>query len=197
MEHNMKKFLGIIAVLALVLQPSVAYSADQWAKGQPAGTANLSDIDTLIQTNNAALDRLVNGTKRGLGLKYATASTLTVLPGEIAIPNAAVSTVRCRETTSNTTITWADIDTGAEANSTTYYVYATADTDVTDMVFKISTSSSAPSSTTYYRVIGQFYNNSSGNIESVLSYRPDHGTDYPDVVKAWVNFRSEERRVGK
>ena len=182
----MKKLFLILFMLGLLSQP--AYSADQWDESKPVGTELSGTVDNLIRVNNEALDRLVINYKRGLGLNYATASTLSVLQGEIAIPNAAGTTIRWRRTTGATTLSWSDIDTGAEANATTYYVYATADTDITGMVFKISTSSSAPSGMTYYRAIGQFYNNSSGNIENVVSYRNDYGTDHPDVAKGWVNF---------
>lgn len=182
----MKRFFVLLTVLTLLTSPS--YSADQWAKSEPAGTANISDIDTLVATNNESLDRLVIGYKRGFGINYSSASAISVLAGEAAIPNAAGSIVRWRRATSTTSVGWSDIDTGAEANSTQYYVYLTADTDVTGVVFKISTSLTAPSGSTYYRKIGEFYNDSSGNISRVLSYRSEEGTDYPDILKGWINF---------
>lgn len=161
----MKKFFASFLALALFAGPVSA--ADQWTKGDPQGTELNGTIDNIIRINNEAQDRLDISYKQGLVVDYATAATLTVRIGEIAIPNAAGSVVRYRRTTGATTITWSDIDTGAEANSTQYYVYATADTDITGMVFKISTSSSAPTGMTYYRKIGYFYNDASGNIVSV------------------------------
>src|SRR3990167_7343123 len=181
----MRKIFSLFVFL--VFLASNGYCADQWTKGDPQGTESSGTIDNIMRINQAAQDRLLNEYRRGLGVNYATAATLTVLPGEIAIPNSAASVVRYRETTSNTTITWADIDTGAEENSTSYNLFATGDTDVADMVFKIS-KSAAPSGSTYYRKIATFYNNSSGNIENVISLRNDNGTDSPDLVKAWVNF---------
>lgn len=181
----MKKLLSFLIALSFA---TPLYAADQWLKDTPIGTESSGTIDDLMRVNQEAQDRLLNGYKRGLGVNYATASTLTVLPGEISIPNAAVSVVKYRETTTDTPITWADIDTGAEATSTQYYLYVTADTDITGMVFKISTSASLPSGSTYYRLIASFYNDSSGNITNVISYRPDYGTDYLDVVKGWINF---------
>ena len=56
------------------------------------------------------------------------------------------------------------------------------------MVFKISTSSSAPSGSTYYRLIAKFYNNSSGSITDLISYPQDYGADYPWESKGWINF---------
>lgn len=171
-----------------ILLTTPLYAADQWAKTEPAGTELAGTIDNLLRANNEAQDRLMIRYRRGLGVNYATAATLSVLAGEVAIPNAADSITRYRRTTAATTVTWADIDTGAEATSTTYYVYATADTDITGMVFKISTSSTAPSGMTYYRKLASFYNNSSGNIENVVNLRGDDGTDYQDVIKGWISF---------
>lgn len=182
----MKKFLSAFLILSLLACP--VFAADQWLKDIPDGTEEPGTIDDVMRVNQEAQDRLLNGSKRGLGVNYATASTLTVLPGEIAIPNAAVSVVKYRETTTNTTITWSDIDTGSEENSTQYYLYSTGDTDITGMVFKISKSASLPSGSTYFVKISEFYNNSLGNITEVLSYRQDHGTDYRDLAKGWVSF---------
>src|SRR3990167_248034 len=97
----MKKtsFLLLMALLFCV-GPSIA--ADQWDESQVAGTRNASDIDTYMIVNNEALDRLVINYKRGLGVNYVTASTLSVLQGEIAIPNAAGTTIKWRRTTGAT-----------------------------------------------------------------------------------------------
>lgn len=183
----MKKLLSVL-LLACTLTGQ-AFAASQWTKTAPSGGSSAADIDTNVATtNNEALDRLVVRYKRGLGVNYSSASTLSVLTGEIAIPDGSDSVVRWRRQASADSIGWSNIDTGAEENSTQYYVYATADTDITGMVFKVSKSSSAPSGMTYYRKIAEFYNDSSGNITNVKSLRDDDGTDYQDVVKAWINF---------
>lgn len=179
------------ALLVSTLSQSAAFAADQWAKTEPAGTEAAGTIDNLLRVNNEALDRLVVGYRRGLGVNYATAATLSVLAGECSIPNGAESITRWRRTTAATPIDWSMLDTGVEAVSTQYYLYATADTDITGMLFKISASSTSPSGITYYRKIGQFYNDSSGNITNVVSYREDYGTDRPDAVEGWVNFDGE------
>ena len=191
----MKKILLTI-LLASTLW-SNAFAADQWDETSPAGTTQLADIDANLSVNFEAADRLLINYKRGFGLNYSSASAVAVLAGEIAIPNAAGTTIRWRRLSASTTAGWGDIDTGAEASSTTYYIYATADTDITGVVLKISTSSSAPSGATYYRLLGQFYNNSSSNITEVLSYRSEHGTDYRDVAKAWVTFNGSTMAISK
>jgi len=165
----MKRILVVLLILGLVVcQVNSGYCASQWDKSSPAGTISISDLDTYIaSTNNAALDRLLYDYRHNAVLVYASASTLTVLAGRVAIPNAAGTTVRWRGETSSTTVTWANIDTGIEAVSAQYYVYLSGDTDETGFDVVSSTSSSAPSGITYYRKIGYFYNNSSGNIVNV------------------------------
>lgn len=165
-----------------------ALAADQWLKTKPDGTESPGTIDNLIRVNQEALDRLVINYKRGLAVNQTDSNTLSVLVGELAISNSAGSITRWRRTTTATTVNWSDIDTGAEANSTQYYVYATADTDITGMVFKISTSSTAPSGATYYRKIAEFYNSSAGAITHLKSLRNDDGADYPDMIKGSISF---------
>ena len=80
-----------------------------------------------------------------------------------------------RQNTANTTVTWADIDTGAEAASTTYYVYAVADADATTATFMVSANSSTPTGATYYKKIGSFYNDSSSNIDRTKVYTIPYG----------------------
>lgn len=160
----MKK-LALALILTMLFQ-SLGFSASEWDKSKPAGTDDRSDIDTIIQVNNEAVDRLVSNYRRGMGLAYASTSTLTVGIGEITCSNAAGTVRRFRANTTVTTLTWADIDTGTEANSTTYYVYAVADADATTATFKISASATTPTGATYYKRLGSFYNNSSGNIDS-------------------------------
>lgn len=185
----MKKFLFKLTALSLLLAGMVspAYAADQWSESSPAGTSQMADADANIIINNEALDRLNRYAKFGLGVNYSTPTALSILTGSIAIPNAAATTIRWRSLTTATTAGWSDLDTGVEENSTQYYLYVTADTDIEGIVFKIS-KSAAPSGSTYYRAIASFYNNSSGNIENVVSYRTEQGTDYRDLVKGWIHF---------
>ena len=163
-------FLGILISLFTISQ---GYCASQWTKTEPAGTTQGADVDYYIATiNNEALDRLNYDHRQGCNITYASASTITVGIGTLALPNTAGSIVRWRKNTSTTTVIWTDIDTGSEANSTTYYIYGIADTDATTFTCMISTSSSMPSSTpatVYYRRLGSFYNNSSGNITNITN----------------------------
>lgn len=160
----MKK-LALALILTLAFQP-IGFSASEWDKAKPAGTDDRSDLDTIIQANNEAVDRLVSNYRRGIVLSYSSASELTAGVGEVTCSNTAGTVRKFRANTAATTITWADIDTGSEANSTTYYVYAVADADATTATFKISASSTTPTGATYYKRLGSFYNNASGDIDA-------------------------------
>jgi len=159
----MKKFL----VIVLMLLASNGWCVDEWDKTRLLGTSLINDIDTSTQANNEALDRVLSNYRQGMLLQYLTASTITVTAGEVVCSNSGGTVRKMRSNTSGTTVTWSDIDTGAEASGTTYYIYASCDATATTAVFKISTSSSTPSGLTYYKRLGNFYNDGSGNISQV------------------------------
>jgi hypothetical protein len=205
----MKK-LFILALCLLTASPS--FAASQWDKANPAGTTNIADLDSYITTiNNEAQDRLNARFRRGVVVDDSSSTAISVGAGEIAVPDATDAVIKWRRVASATSVGWSDIDTGVEANSTQYYVYITADTDVTGGVFKISTSASAPSGSTYYRKIGYFYNDSSGNIVNVGNVKDSDApnamtvlgtTDisttsgtYSDMTDMSVQFMSSGRPV--
>ena len=162
----MKKF---VLILAFLLICNLGYTASEWDKAEVAGTRSVSDIDYYIVQNNTALDRLL-ANYNTVVLVYNSASQITASIGEVVCSNSDGSTRKMRQNTSATTITWADIDTGAEAGSTTYYIYANADADATTATFKISLSSTSPTGVTSYKKIGSFYNDSSSNIDRTKIY---------------------------
>jgi hypothetical protein len=164
----MKKLLLTIGILLAFCTNS--FAATGWLKTKPAGTSNASDIDTYVGENNAALDLMLSKYRQGCLLSYASTSTLTVGSGGVMVSNSDASVRLMLANTSATTVSWTDIDTGAEAVSTTYYIYAIASA-TTDTTFtcKISTSSSAPNGVTYYVRLGSFYNDASGNITNIVN----------------------------
>lgn len=159
----MKK-LALALILTMLFQP-LGFSASEWNKTVP-GTTQRSDLDTVLTVQNEAVDRLVSNYRRGMTLAYASSATITAGVGEITCSNSAGTLRKFRANTSTTTITWANIDSGAEANSTTYYVYAVADADATTATFMVSSSATAPTGATYYKRLGSFYNNASGDIDA-------------------------------
>jgi len=166
------KRIYIFALFILFL----AYNsyAQQWDKDSPAGSINPSDIDYYVENNNVALDRLL-ADHNTIGLFYKSASDITASLGTVTVSNSDGSVRLFLGNTSNTTITWADIDTGAEGNAT-YYVYAVAALVTSETAtFKISLDSTAPDSALYYKKIGSFYNNSSSNIDRQKIYNEPYG----------------------
>ena len=166
--------------------------ANQWRAGTGAdsiiGSTNISDIDAAsFQNITDPAERLLSNYKRSCRVEYLSAATLTVTAGELTLQNSDGSVMLYQQNTSSVTVTWADIDTGAEANSTTYYVWGFQET-VTDSDFDvtISTSSSAPSGKTNYAKLGSFYNNGSGDIEQITNDSTDLNQDAR--IKGWINF---------
>lgn len=164
----MKK-LALLLILLLCLS-SASFAADEWNKLVPLDSDSVSDYPTDAQVNNEAVDRLLSNHRQLMLLSFASNSTITVGPGEIVCSNLVGDVRKFRKNTSSTTLAWTDIDTGSEASSTTYYVYAVCDADATTATFKISASGTAPSGATYYKRIGTFYNDSNSNIRQIINY---------------------------
>ena len=159
----MKKILvGVLISLFITTQ---VFGATGWLKGKPAGTDNPATLDTTIGENNAALDLMLSTYIMGCRVIFDTVAQITVEAGGVMVSNSTGAVRLMLANAAATTVTWADLDTGSEAASTTYYVYAvgSATTDTTFTV-KISASSTAPSGITYYKKLGSFYNNASSNI---------------------------------
>jgi len=151
----------------MLLSATMAQAA-QWDKTRLLGTTQINNIDTETQAQHAALDRLLANYREGMKLTYSSGSTLAVSAGEVMVSDSTGATRLMMQTTSSTNVTFSDLDTGSEAPSTTYYVYAiAASASDTTATFKISTSATSPSGVTYYKYLGQFYNNSSSDMEQI------------------------------
>ena len=165
----MKKFL--VGLFILFLATNVF--ASQWENASSSyldgDAVNFNDVDTDL-TNYVIdpLDRILSNYQRGMVLVYNSASQITVNAGEVMVSNSSGTIRLMMNNTSNTTVTWADIDINAEEASTTYYIYAIAATIASETAtFKISKSATSPDSVTYYKKIGSFYNDASRNISNI------------------------------
>ena len=176
-ENYMKKLLTLIFLL--IATPAFAVwtlTASDWRNGTGEntllGNTKINDIDSASYSNIVVpLDRLLANYTKDVQLDYLSASTITVKAGEIVCSNAAGTIRRFRQNNSDTTVTWSNIDTGSEAASTTYYIYAIADVaSSTSFTVMISASAVAPTGATYFKRIGTFYNNADSNIINVYSY---------------------------
>ena len=179
----MKKIL--LSLILILLLPSVGHSANKWRDGSTTffdgDTTEFNDVDTEADDHIIEpLDRFLINARQGMALIYDSASQITVSTGSIVCSNSGGTLNEIQRNTSNTTVTWSDIDTGAEASSTTYYVYANCDADATTMTFKISTSGTSPTGVTLYRKVGSFYNDSSSNIDQNKIYAEPYGAPFTD-----------------
>lgn len=165
--------MKIILIMMFLLLALNVYAADEWSKDDPGGSDNISDLDTIIGINNEAVDRLLANYREGAKLKYNSASSVTITTGEVVCSNSGGTVRRLRKNTSTISTTWSvaanGLDAGAEASSTTYYIYAVADADSENFTVFISTNSSTPTGATYYKRLGSFTNNSSSDIESIAN----------------------------
>lgn len=175
----MKKF--ILLFLAMLVFIPISHSADQWEIAAVTGSTDPTDLDIILNQQFSAQDRMLRNYRRKMIVSPDTSSQIEVSEGEIMVCNSGATDCEMRQTTSSTTVTWADLDTGSESSgvATQYYVYATADTDITGVVFKLSTNSTAPSGHTQYRKIGYFNNNASDNIVFVGNIK---GSGIPNNV---------------
>lgn len=166
----MKKYF-LTTILLLILANSVF--ASEWREGSGEqtllGSETVSDIDTAIfQNMTEPLDRLLTG-YRTVTLLHNSGSTLqTSVTGSVVCANAGGTIKRFRYNPASINITFSDLDTGAEASNTTYYVYAVCDATADTFTAKISANSSTPSGVTYFLRLGSFLNDGSSNI-TVLS----------------------------
>ena len=141
--------------------------------------AEITALETFLgatgssQAYSESLLNLLKNYREGCSVEYKTAADLYVRAGEIMIYDAS-GNCRLRRNTSDLTVDWDDIDAGAEANSTTYYVYAVADAAGTTFTVLISTNGTTPTGATYYRLIGTFYNDGSGDIQEVGNLPKKH-----------------------
>ena len=163
-----------IIALILILLMAGPVQAAQWRNASDTGTAentllgseSASDIALRSYTDIVTpLDSLLTNYREGMDIVFDTVSQFTVSSGEVTVKNSGGTTKLFLSNSGNTTVTWANIDTGAEASATTYYVYAiAASSSATAATFKISTNATTPSGVTYYKKIGSFYNDGSSNI---------------------------------
>ncbi len=155
------------------------------AMAEAVGSVSASDIESLVdgsetELHNHPMDIALATYRTNCTVVPNDVSSLTVLSGELAIPNADQSDVRYRRNTNSTSVDWSTLDIGSEIKYTQYYVYAIADNaEETTFDVVISAYSTAPSGAAYFRRIGYFYNDNDGNMVNVGS---DKSGDVSNVI---------------
>lgn len=174
----MKKLIFLFFMAFIIAFPTQSYGANAWRDGSTtffAGTTLINNLDTEIQDHAIEpLNRYLQNARQGMTLTYSSASQLTVSSGSIVCVNSVGTLEEIRINPSSTTVTWANIDEGAEGSAKTYHVYASCDADATTAAFKISLSATAPTGVTLYKRLGSFYNNSSSNITLISNTNDLH-----------------------
>lgn len=110
--------------------------------------------------NSSDFDVLLNSMQVGCKVSKSDAATLSVGKCRLAVDGTLV------KTTSATTVTWGCTSCASESSGTEYYLYATTSSTASSLDLLISTT--APDEDGYNgtsRVLGKFYNNSSGDIQ--------------------------------
>ncbi|MCK9324728.1 MAG: hypothetical protein M0P69_04450 [Bacteroidales bacterium] len=138
-----------------------------------------------VQSYSASVLEALSDYMRGCRLEYKGAADIYVRSGAVVF--AGGSKVRLRVNSSDLTLDWGDIDTGSEANSTLYYVYLVFDANATTFTAVISTNATTPTGATYYKRIGSFYNNASGDIDADRITN-DCDVDYDTKVRGFISF---------
>jgi hypothetical protein len=128
--------------------------------------------------------RVYQNYRQGCIVSYDTVSTIKINPGEIEL--GSTSSAGRRKNSSAISLAWTDIDVGAEAASTLYFVWAYPDpNNSTNFLGKISVSSTDAVGISNERLAGWFWNDSSSNITAdcvTTSYKGD-GSGVPNVVR--------------
>ena len=172
----MKKTL--LTFLSLILLVPQVFGADisDFKRGDDSdvikGTDNISDADTYLENYlSDPLRRALATYVNGCALTRTSATVITISVGEVVCSNGAGTIARFRQNTSTVTMTITTsgvggLDTGSEASSTWYHIYADADADATTFTAIASTSASAPTGVTYYKYLGSVYNDSAGDLRN-------------------------------
>lgn len=165
----MRQYIKLILALVFLLAPVNGWCVSQWVKSAaPATGDNLTAWPAKVNAQWSILDTELANYRQGYNLTYSSGSTIVASSGEVVVSNSLGTLRLFLRNAASSNITFSNIDTGAEASATIYYIYAGTST-ATDAAatFYISTSSTAPSGVTYYKRLGSFYNDSSSNITRI------------------------------
>lgn len=149
-----------------------------------------------VQAKNTDILAFLESVLPDMRLVWKDADTVTVNAGRIYCKKADGSIRVLRKNTSAVDVTFADIDTGSRATSTTYYVWAVADASATTVTFKISVSSSAPTGITVIGLVGRFITNATGSGEIIEDSVLSAGYFYKNFDKQCIQARIKMNGTG-
>lgn len=185
----MKKVIAF--TLSLFLSVSPCFAA--WDKAKPAGTDNRSDLDTIIQANNAALESSLQNMRGWVNLKVVrtSVSVVTVTANELWLQKSAdlsrnFSTVS--EAIDITASGASGLDAGAESADAWYYVWIIAkdDNTIDGLLSASSTAPTLPSGYTYKTLVSAVHNTSSDFVDFIQTGRKYSYSSWPVMASGSV-----------
>lgn len=168
MEREMKKFILSLLILTFLIPGNVRAA---WDDTLPAGTTNASDIDTVVQANNTALESLLSAPYGWVNLKVirSTAAIVTVTADQLYLQstsNLGVRETSVSESIDITTSGASGLDTGSEGSSRWYYIYIirkSSDGTINGLLSESATSPTLPSGYDQKALISAVRNDSSSD----------------------------------
>lgn len=181
----------------LLMMSTPAWAVTQWNTALPASGDNLTAWPAAVKSQWSILDTLLSNYRQSEKLIYKNSTTLTVTAGEVVVSNSGASTRLFLQDSGNTDITTTNLDSGSSFSAgTQYYVYSAASSaTASSSTYYISLSSSAPTGPTYYKQLGSFTTDGSGNVISNKVYSLAYGAVNADSngqppVQAVYNYGS-------
>ncbi len=181
-------------LLALLLLSTPAW-ATQWRAGTGEQTILGTSQAALIGYNSynsivSPLDSLL-ATYCNQYLTYNSGNNINVSAGSVMVSNSQGTIRLMLQNTSISVVNFTNIDTGVEAPSTTYYIYAVAATNAaTSATYYISASNTAPSGQTYYYQLGSFFNDANSNITNIVDYSHNYNMGTPSAKSVGVVYQA-------
>lgn len=181
----MKKIFPILMALCLIVSPIYA----SWDASSPAGSDNASDLDTLLNANQEALEDSLQNMHGFVNLSVTRTNATTVVvtasslwlqkSGTLAKEFTSVS-----ESIAITTSGAGGLDTGSEANAW-YYIFIIAKDDGTidGLISESSSAPTMPSGYTYKTLVSAVHNTGGDFVDFY-----QNGTEY--WYASWVEMAS-------
>lgn len=164
------RLFSFVLFLAIIFNfVSPGNCLQQWNINLPQATDSKSNWPAEVQAQWNVQDNLLSNFRQGLYLTYSSASAITMGVGQVTVSTGGAQPRLFLTNTTTSSLTTANLDTGASfASSTTYYIYAGATSSTASLATGyISLSNTAPAGVTYYSQLGNFTTDSNGNIATI------------------------------
>lgn len=158
-------------LLALLLMITPSWAITNFSINVPTSASDLkSNFPAEATSQWTIFQMLLQNYRQGCFVTYNNSLGVNISSGEVTVWNG--TSALFLQNTGTTTATATNLDTGSSFTaSTTYYVYAgTSTVTAQNFVVTLSLNNTAPSGVTYYKQLGNFTTDSSGNIGEIVDY---------------------------